>query len=244
MTDKNNPGDYPGVVKALKNVAKAIDEMMEQIKPSKVILKSLTELSNYFESLPKDAKETEFYHKVLSLKKSELHYEDIKWLTESYSFADSDEAKEILLENFDVNIELHRYLKSILQSDAIGKREKVIVFLAHSEALIYDVLDYTRERWDKVKQVVMNKYVSKSKGLSTKNFGLIYILGISFIIFSNTDNYKREVDKRVPFRNHILHRGIVSYTDEDIETVYNMLIDYFAILVDLKIRLNSTNTNE
>lgn len=58
----------------------------------------------------------------------------------------------------------------------------------------------------------------------------MYILAITYTIFANTDNY-RNLDKRVPFRNYILHNGIVGYSDTDAKTAYEFLIECISVLL-------------
>ena len=38
------------------------------------------------------------------------------------------------------------------------------------------------------------------------------------VVFANTDAYTKEIDKRIPFRNNILHNGIVEYGTDDIHS--------------------------
>ena len=52
-----------------------------------------------------------------------------------------------------------------------------------------------------------------------------------YIIFANTDAYTDEIDKRIPFRNNILHNGIVMYSDEDIDVAYELLLGLIEILI-------------
>mgnify|MGYP007024197191 FL=1 len=62
------------------------------------------------------------------------------------------------------------------------------------------------------------------------NYRKILLAGIVFIVFSNTDNYKNQIDKRIPFRNNILHRGTMAYSDDDINEAYEILVYFIAAL--------------
>lgn len=64
-----------------------------------------------------------------------------------------------------------------------------------------------------------------------ESLGKIYVLAVTYIIFANTDSYTDEIDKRIPFRNNILHNGIVTYADEDIDVAYELLVDLIEILI-------------
>lgn len=55
-----------------------------------------------------------------------------------------------------------------------------------------------------------------------------------YIVFANTDSYTEEIDKRILFRNNILHNGIITYADEDIDVAYELLVDLIEILIRTK----------
>ena len=58
----------------------------------------------------------------------------------------------------------------------------------------------------------------------------VLIAGIVFTVFSNTDSYANPIDKRIPFRNNILHRGMMDYSDEEAKSVYELLVYFIAEL--------------
>lgn len=64
------------------------------------------------------------------------------------------------------------------------------------------------------------------------------IVTIRAIVFADTNTYHKSIDKRVPFRNHILHNGIVEYSDEEVEMAYELLVKMIGILllVDTRIK--------
>lgn len=66
------------------------------------------------------------------------------------------------------------------------------------------------------------------------NYRKILLAGIVFIVFSNTDSYKNQIDKRIPFRKNILHRGTMAYSDDDINEAYEILVYFIAVLTLLE----------
>lgn len=74
--------------------------------------------------------------------------------------------------------------------------------------------------------------------ISDRWIGKIYVLAVTYIVFANTDSYTDEIDKRIPFRNNILHNGIVMYSDEDIDVAYELLVDLIEILICVKEQLH------
>lgn len=74
--------------------------------------------------------------------------------------------------------------------------------------------------------------------MSVESLGKIYVLAVTYIVFANTDFYTDEIDKRIPFRNNILHNGIVMYSDEDIDVAYELLVDLIEILIFVKEQLH------
>ena len=66
-----------------------------------------------------------------------------------------------------------------------------------------------------IKQEVKNAINSKLDKVTGANIGRCYILAITNIVFARTDAFNDEIDKRIPFRNHILHNGIYQYSDSE-----------------------------
>lgn len=44
-----------------------------------------------------------------------------------------------------------------------------------------------------------------SHEMEWESYVKILLAGIVYIVFSNADNYQDEIDRRIPFRNNILH---------------------------------------
>ena len=114
------------------------------------------------------------------------------------------------------------------------RREKVTVLLAHMEPLIYETLEMSKGSNGKLKQDVSKVSIKENEGMSAESLGKIYVLAVMYIVFANTDSYTEEIDKRIPFRNNILHNGIVMYADEDIDVAYELLVDLIEILIRIK----------
>ena len=76
--------------------------------------------------------------------------------------------------------------------------------------------------------------IKENDGMSVESLGKIYVLAVTYIVFANTDSYTEEIDRRMPFRNNILHNGILAYSDENINVAYELLIDLIGILIYLK----------
>lgn len=70
----------------------------------------------------------------------------------------------------------------------------------------------------------------------------IDVMGITYVVFANTDAYTKEIDKRIPFRNNILHNGIVEYGTDDIHSAYELLVEFISMLVFIKKQLINEKT--
>ena len=89
----------------------------------------------------------------------------------------------------------------------------------------------------RLKPAVKKVSVEDNEGMSAESIGKIYVLAVMYIIFANTDAYTDEIDKRIPFRNNILHNGIVMYSDEDIDVAYELLLGLIEILITVEEQL-------
>ena len=95
------------------------------------------------------------------------------------------------------------------------------------------MLNHSREKKEKFKEVIFEK-LNNTHELNIEAYRLIALSAVVAIVFSNTDNYKGEIDKRIPFRNNILHRGTMEYRDSEITEAYELLVYFMAILVLLE----------
>lgn len=192
----------------------------------------LKELAQLLQNIPDDVKETVFFDKVQSLKEKDLQYEDILWLNEEYGNEYINDNKKWLIEE-KTSSELLEYIKGIINSETLPRREKLVVLLSHFEPLIYYILNVPKSSNIGIKQAVKTISVDNNIGMSVQCFGKLFILAVTYIVFSRTDSFQNPIDKRIPFRNNILHNGIVSYNDQEVEKAYELLVDYICMLVHL-----------
>lgn len=233
MNDKNYSEMIEGITNFVKNVSEKITEFTQSINVN-LAENILQKLWEFAESIPDDIKDTQFCHAVQELANTNLRYEDVKWLIDDFGIENFEDALNSFLDSLDESNKLHVYLKEIVIKDTLNKREKIVIILAHIELLIYDTLNYTKKSRTIIKTKVRELSLGQSNGISTENFTKLFVLGITYIIFANTDAYTIEIDRRLPFRNHILHNGIISYTDYEIEMVYDVLVDFLSMLVQAK----------
>ncbi|MBO6240536.1 MAG: hypothetical protein J6O61_06855 [Butyrivibrio sp.] len=212
----------------LLEMARAVDSMTEVYTNSMMkFIESdgFKNLIEVFKNLPKDAHDTELFQRTKELEKKEISYEDVCWLREvvgSQPVVDNCKTKEYQSTTAE-------YVSKIINSKEIGKREKIVVLLSNAESLIYEKMNHTRVPYDSVKKVAGN-HVDEKHEMNKESFDTIIVTAICFVVFSNTDNYSF-IDKRIPFRNNILHKGTVTYSDEEISEAYDILEDYMLFLI-------------
>ena len=185
-------------------------------------------------NIPDDIKDTQFFTKVQKLQKVNLHYEDVIWLVDDFGLNYTDEIWKNLSEDENDKSKLCRYIAKIIVASSIAKREKLIVLLAHMEPLIYETLEISKIPNERLKPTVKKVSIEENVGMSVESLGKIFVLAVMHIVFANTDSYTEEIDKRIPFRNNILHNGIIMYADEDIDVAYELLVDLIEILIRIK----------
>jgi hypothetical protein len=188
----------------------------------------------FLQNIPANIKGTQFFGKVQELQKINLHYEDVVWLVEDFGISYTEETWQKLSECENDKSNLCRYIAKIIISTSMEKREKLIVLLAHIEPLIYETLEMSKGTNSKLKQDVKKVSIKENDGMSAENLGKVFVLAVMHIVFANTDSYTEEIDKRIPFRNNILHNGIVMYSDGDINIAYELLVDLIEILICVK----------
>ncbi len=201
---------------------KAMTEFMES--------DAIKSIVSFFNSIPKDIQDTELSHHVQQLKKPKITYAEIEWLQETIGYKSLKMSIKTLQERENKS-ELDKYVLSIIEADNMSPREKTVVLLAHFEALVYQTIDSERKNKEKVKNVISDR-VKCVHEMELGNYRKILLAGIVFIVFSNTDDYKNQIDKRIPFRNNILHRGTMAYSDDDINEAYEILV-YFITAITL-----------
>lgn len=216
----------------LLGIAKEIGNMTDKTMQSLnrfVESEEFKAIVEYLSRLPKDVQETDLFKMTKSFHNKEISYSDACWLrnvivSQEYYTRRPKRAAE--------RSKLDDYICSIIESSSMGKREKVAIILIHFESLIYQKINYTRNCGDKIR-IVTSKRMKDTHGLSSNSIEMIIIAAICFVVFSATDYYKNAIDKRIPFRNEIVHNGTLQYSDEEIDNVYEILVDYTYVLLDM-----------
>ena len=220
------------LLKASKDMAKIVEGI--NVTAS---LKALETFAEFLQNIPDDIKDTIFFGKVQDLKNINLRYEDVVWIVEDFGLIYTEEKWQGMLKSEHNKSDLHQYIAKTILSTSMEKREKLIILLAHIEPLIYKTLEISKTRNMKLKFAVNKVSVDDNEGMSAESIGKIYVLAVTYIIFANTDAYTDEIDKRIPFRNNILHNGIVMYSDEDIDVAYELLLGLIEILITVEEQL-------
>ena len=163
----------------------------------------------------------------------DIQYNDIKWIL-NY-FCEEEIVDKIMTSCKKINVPVFDYVGNVIQCEKYEKRDKIVLILAHMEACIFHCLKIVRNNSGIVKNI--NNVVLKNDDMkiTNANYARIFLMGIVKVLYANTDNFKFKIDKRIPFRNHILHQGIVKYTDEEIETMYFVLITFFAKIAECEL---------
>ena len=185
-------------------------------------------LINFFQSIPDDIQKTELFQRISSFEKAEITYADVEWLQESFGYMTYDMAVDAVRKKTEPT-PLDAYVLSVIDSTQMSRREKAIVLLVHFEELVYQTMSHERKAKDKIKFVALHS-AQGTHDMDLDSYKKVLIAGIVFTVFSNTDNYTNPIDKRIPFRNNILHRGMMDYSDEEAKSVYELLVYFIAEL--------------
>lgn len=196
-----------------------------------VASETFEKLVEFLGNIPNDIQETEFSKSISNLKDSEITYETIEWFQDEFGYMTYDLSVNTI-RSIKEKTDLDDYIISIIDSTSLHYKEKLVVLLAHLEAIVYQIM--TRERIAKktLKSVVW-EYSKELHKMDMESYKTLLIAGIVFIVFSDTDRadiYKNGIDKRIPFRNNILHRGIINYTYDESKTAYETLVYFVAEL--------------
>lgn len=223
-------GNITGYLDDLSKICAKVVKKFNVMASSEI----LQTLDDFIQNIPKDIKETKFFQKVQELSKKNLQYENVVWLIEDFGLDYTKKFWHDLVGNQKNRTDLQIYIAKIILSDSIKKREKLIVLLAHMEVMIFETLKIEKNPNVKLKPTVTKITIKENDGMSVESLGKIYVLAVTYIVFANTDSYTEEIDRRMPFRNNILHNGILAYSDENINVAYELLIDLIGILIYLK----------
>ena len=206
------------------NMVLSVNEAMARFAASD----TFANLVNFFQSIPDDIQKTELFQRISGFEKSEITYADVEWLQESFGYMTYDMAVDAVRKKAE-STQLDAYVLSVIDSTQMRYREKTIVLLAHFEELIYQTMSHERRSKDKIKFVALQS-AQGTYDMDMESYKKVLIAGIVFTVFSNTDSYTNQIDRRIPFRNNILHRGMMDYSDADAKNVYELLVYFIAEL--------------
>lgn len=184
-----------------------------------------------FASIPKEVQDTWLYKTNMTLKdKKDIRLEDVEWIPANYGLNDVEVVEENLKGQHYPEDSLESYVSWVILFRQIEKREKLVILLSHMEPLIYEAIGKNRERWERVKDQA-EKNVDSKDVLNMSAIEAVYVLAITFVIFSNTDSYEKPIDRRMPFRNNILYRGVLEYSEDEVNAAYAYLVECIAVLL-------------
>lgn len=189
-------------------------------------------LVELFRNIPDDVQKTMFFQRCQSLAKKDLTYEEVEWLFEELEIFSIEDARTDIQTCIDQDNTLHNYIKNIMENDCLGDREKLIIILCHFERLIYSTLRREKKRREVAKDMLKSELIKNNHGIDKENIYKTILLALTNIVFANTDNFTN-VDKRLPFRNNILHRGLIDYSDEEVNTAYKTLLIFVAHIIQM-----------
>lgn len=240
----------------MHNLDKKFDKLASQCAN---IIKTLNTLSlNYNEDsikfertykkilkrLPKSIKETDLYKNTEKLlKPKDIRLENLTWL-ERECWKDKtiiELQNQILIEKGKNEYKLFNYINYVVNDMEIPIREKTIVLLSHFEALLYLTFDEKKVREINIRHVANNK-IKKINELSSNDLGLLLAIAITEIVFARTDYFDNpeNIDQRLPFRNNILHNGILGYSEDNIDLLYKILLSFLLKIMQIKNKFDAT----
>jgi hypothetical protein len=165
----------------------------------------------------------------------EIKFEDVEWLFMEAGFLKPEASINAVLKIKNVNPELE-YIQRIIKND-YPFRDKLVLLCGYIEPYIYSQVGFDSN--GNIKNDI-DKKVDKSNKLDMNDYYLLMIYLIITIIFKNFNN-NLIPDKRIPHRNCILHKGILSYTDVEIELAYYTLVAYIYLIYDYSIKITKQN---
>ena len=103
--------------KTMISVNKALSEFMRT--------DTFKNLVDFFSNLPDDIQDTELFHHITQLEKSEITYAEIEWIQELFGYTSFDMNVQTL-HNKGNKSDLDQYVLSIIESNTMLPREKII----------------------------------------------------------------------------------------------------------------------
>ena len=125
-----------------------------------------------------------------------------------------------------------------MENNYLKNREKLIIILCHFERLIYSTLRREKKRKEGAKAMLNSELVTNNHGMDSENLYRTVLLAITNVVFANTDNFTY-IDRRLPFRNNILHRGLGDYSDAEVDAAYETLLIFVAHIMEMKESLST-----
>jgi len=217
------------MIPALQNFA-VIAERLGEVIRNTISFDVLQGLADILTSIPSDIQKTQLYADALGLKRKDLHYEDIAEWVESFHLYSAKDVKETLSGLIFPQDSIEEYVQRIICKSHIPKREKIPVLLAHIEPLFYLAIGKTKMPHKSIK-VVARDTAAEQHDMNIESFNIVITLALANAVFSNTDDYSDPIDHTMPFRNNILHNGLMEYSNRDIQKVYDVLTSIIAVLI-------------
>lgn len=190
-------------------------------------------LVELFNNIPDDVQKTVFFQKCQRLSKNNLTYEEVEWLFDELEIANMEEANVVIQKYIDKDNVIHSYIIDIMENNYLKNREKLIIILCHFERLIYSTLRREKKRKEGAKAMLNSELITNNHGMDSENLYRTVLLAITNVVFANTDNFTN-IDRRLPFRNNILHRGLVDYSDVEVDAAYETLLIFVAHIMEMK----------
>ncbi len=203
-----------------------INEILEIINNNEHIVLDKTELETIQASYE--------YNEMMKMPAIDISYNDIKWIY--YEYQGEDVINKIVNNCKKIQLPIFDYICNIIINEKYEKRDKVVLIIAHMEACIFQCLETDKGKKPIVKDI--RDIVSKENDnkVTNSNYARIFLMGIVKVLYANTNNFKNPIDNRIPYRNNILHKGIVSYSDDNIEDLYYILVCFFAKLTECELQ--------
>lgn len=220
---------------AMGIIAKRAEEMTSKVTAALNTFAKSEEyqrLVEIFNNIPDDVQKTVFFQKCQRLKKTDLSYEEIEWLFDEFEISTMEDACSVIRKYIDKDNAIHNYIKSIMDNNCFENREKLVIVLCHFERLIYSTLRREKRRKEGTKGMLQCELVKNNHGMDNENIYKTVLLAITNVVFAETDKFT-SIDRRLPFRNNILHRGIVDYSDEEVEIAYKTLLIFVAHIIQM-----------
>lgn len=171
------------------------------------------------------------YKRIGVILNNELKYEDVDWIFMEENYIKPEASVKDILAIKDANPEL-KYIQKIVGGN-YPYRDKLVLLCGYIEPFIYAQVGI--DCHGRIKHDI-DVMVDKSHSLDVKNYRLLMIYTLIAIIFKDFLNRDFLPDKRLPHRNSILHNGITSYSDKEVEMAYYTLLVYIYMIYDYSIK--------